>query len=71
MHHFNISEKEASYFVSSDIITSDMYNENDDSIDILYRDESIRDISEASDMLNIDLLSKKVKKYYFAYYKID
>ena len=71
MHHFNISNHEARYLVSSDIITTDMYNEYDDSIDILYRDESIRDISEASDMLNIDLLSKKVEKYYFAYYKID
>ena len=71
MQHFKISEKEARYFVSSDIITTDMYNEKDDSIDILYRDGSIKDISEASDMLNIELLSKKVEKYYFAYYKID
>jgi HD superfamily phosphohydrolase len=71
MRHFKISEHEARYFISSDIISTDMYNENDDSIDILYRDETIKDISEASDMLNIDLLSKKVEKYYFAYYKID
>ena len=71
MKHFKISEHEANYLVSSNIITTDMYNEYDDSIDILYRDESIRDISEASDMLNIDLLSKKVEKYYFAYYNID
>ena len=71
MKHFKISEHEANYLVSSNIITTDMYNEYDDSIDILYRDESIRDISEASDMLNLDLLSKKVEKYYFAYYKID
>ena len=71
MCHFKISENEARYFISSDIITTDMYNEKDDSIDILYRDESIKDISQASDMLNIELLSKKVEKYYFAYYKID
>ena len=71
MKHFKISEQEARYLVSSDVITTDMYNEYDDSIDILYSDESIRDISEASDMFNIDLLSKKVEKYYFAYYKID
>ena len=70
MQHFKISDKEASYLVSSDIITTDMYNENVDSIDILYRDETIKDISIASDMLNIHLLSKKVEKYYFAYYKI-
>ena len=71
MRHFNISKNEAHYLISSDVITTDMYTEKDDSIDILFRDESIKDISEASDMLNIELLSKKVKKYYFAYYKID
>lgn len=71
MHHFSISEKEAAYLVSFDVIATDMYNENDDSIAILYCDETIKDISEASDMFNIELLSKKVEKHYFAYYKID
>ena len=71
MHHFKISENEARYFISSDIIATDMYSEKDDSIDILYRDETIKDISQASDMLNIELLSKRVEKHYFAYYKID
>lgn len=70
MKHFKLSSHEASYLISSDVIRSDMYNEYDDSIDILYSDESIRDISEASDMFDIELLSKKVEKYYFAYYKI-
>lgn len=64
-HH--ISEHEASYFISSDVITTNMYSEVDDSIDILYKDGTLRDISTASDMLNIELLSKKVEKYYFAY----
>lgn len=71
MRHFQISENEASYLVSSDVIKTDMYTESNDSIDILYRDETIKDISEASDMLNIELLSKRVEKHYFAYYKID
>src|SRR5690554_3451728 len=66
---FGISEDEAKYFVSSDMITTDMYNEKDDSIDILYKDGTIKDISEASDMLNIELLSKKVVKHYFAFLK--
>lgn len=65
-----ISEYEASYFYSSDIITTNMYNELDDSIDILYNDGSIKDVSCASDMLNIELLSKKVKKHYFSYLKL-
>lgn len=67
---FELSEKDASYFLSTDIIATNMYNEADDSIDILYNDGSIKDISEASDMLNIQLLSKTVKKYYFSYMKL-
>ena len=67
---FGISAEEAHYFLSSDIVTTDMYSEKDDSIDILYKDGTVKDIAEASDMLNIELLSKKVEKYYFAYLKI-
>ena len=67
MKEHRISEHEASYFISSDVIATNMYSEVDDSIDILYKDDSLCDISTASDMLNIELLSKKVEKYYFAY----
>ncbi|MDR0823601.1 MAG: HD domain-containing protein [Prevotella sp.] len=70
MAELNITEYEASYFYSSDVIYTNMYNEEDDSIDILYNDGTIKDISEASDMLNIQLLSKKVEKYYFSYLKL-
>ena len=41
-----------------------MYSQEDDSIDIMFKDGTIRDIAYASDMLNISTLSKKVKKYY-------
>ena len=64
---FNITAREAAYFLSSDILTTDMYNEEDDSIDIVYKSGEVKDISKASDMLNVELLSKKVQKYYFAY----
>ena len=47
-----------------------MYDEADDSIDILFNDGSIKNIAQASDMLNISLLSKKVKKYYLCYQRI-
>lgn len=66
----NLTKYEASYLCSSDIIYTNMYNEADDSIDILFNDGSIKDISEASDMLNIQLLAKKVEKYYFSYMKL-
>ena len=64
---FDISHEDAAYFVNSDEISTNMYNEADDSIDILYKNGDTRDISEASDMLNIQLLSKKIKKYYFCF----
>ena len=67
MHKYHISRHEASFLLSSDILTTDLYSEKDDSIDILYKDGTVKDISRASDMLNIELLSKKVVKYYFAY----
>jgi HD superfamily phosphohydrolases len=65
----NISERDAGYLVSSDEVSSNMYNEEEESIDILYKDGSIRNIAEASDIWDIALLSKKIKKYYFCYLK--
>ena len=64
---FNITKQEACSFISSDKLSTNMYCEKDDSIDILYKNGSVKDISIASDMLNIELLSKEVVKYYFAY----
>ncbi len=64
---YRLSPHEAAYFIVSDRLTTDMYSEKDDSIDILYKNGTVKDISKASDMLNIELLSKKVTKYYFAY----
>ena len=65
----DISPEEARYFISTHSIEKNMYDPADDSIDILYNDGSIRNIAEASDMLNISLLSKKVKKHYLCYYR--
>lgn len=65
-----ISFNEAAYFISTPSIEKNMYNPADDSIDILYDDETIKDIAEASDMLNIQLLAKKVKKYYLCYHRL-
>ncbi len=69
MNRFDIPEEDAVFLISSDEISTNMYSEADDSIDILFKDGNIKDIAEASDMLNIQLLSKKVKKYYFCYFR--
>ena len=66
----DIPLSEAGYFISTPGIEKNMYDPADDSIDILYNDGSTKNIAEASDMLNISLLSKKVKKYYLCYQRL-
>ena len=65
-----ITLSEANYFVSTPSIEKNMYDPADDSIDIIYKDGTLKNIAEASDMLNISLLSKKVKKYYLCYQRL-
>lgn len=67
---FSLTDHDVEFFYSVDSINTTMYNQLDDRIEILYNDGSIKEISKASDMLNIELLSKKVEKYYFAYLKL-
>lgn len=70
VEHFGVSLKDASYFLGEEIVSTDTYTPQDDNINILYKDGSIKDIADASDMLNITVLTKKVEKYYFCYFKI-
>ena len=63
--------EDAHYLMSVNTISKDMYNVDDDSIDILYKDGTIRDISEASELLNVQLLSKKIRKYYLCYQRLE
>ena len=59
------------YMMSINTISKDMYNVEDDSIAILYKNGDIRDISEASELLNVQLLSKKIRKYYLSYQRFE
>ena len=65
-----ISKKEANYFLTTSTIENNMYKKEDDSIEIIYNDGSTQNIADASDMLNISLLSRKVKKYYVCFFRI-
>lgn len=67
----NISKQEAKYFLSVSTIENNMYRKEDDSIEIIYNDGSTKDIAEASDMLNISLLSRKVKKFYVCFLRFN
>ena len=62
-----VSFEDAKYLMSVSAIQKDMYNINDDHISILHKDGTIEDITEASEILNITLLSKQIRKYYLCY----
>ncbi len=65
----DLKEDEVDYFVYSFPITTNAYNPLRDKINILYKNGDIVDIAEASDQLNISILSKAVTKYFLCYPK--
>jgi uncharacterized protein len=65
----SISRKEAGYFVFTNWIENNAYNPESDKINIRYKDGTIKDITEASDNLNIQALAQPVRKYYLCYPK--
>ncbi|MBQ9355702.1 MAG: HD domain-containing protein [Prevotella sp.] len=64
---FGVSFDDAAYLMSTVRLQKDMYSVDDDSIDILYKDGTTRPITQASELLNVELLSKKVSKYLLCY----
>lgn len=64
---YSISSEDANYLMSYGVIQKDMYNIDDDRITMLYKDGTVKDISEASEVFNVAMLSKKIKKYYLCY----
>ena len=67
----DIPYEDAHYMMSLNTIQKDMYNVDDDKIQILYKNGEIKDISEASELLNVQLLSKKIRKYYLCYQRFQ
>ena len=66
---YNLKIEDTTYLYSINTIHKDMYDVNDDNIDILYKDGTIKDITEVSEILNVSLLSKKIRKYYLCYHR--
>jgi len=64
-----VTLEDAGYLMSLTEIGKDMYDPEDDSIGILYKDGTVKDIAEASEILNVQLLSKKIRKYYLCYHR--
>lgn len=66
---YSLKDEEAGYFVFSHSIKNSAYNPANDKINILYKDGQVIDIADASDQLNISVLSTPVTKYYLCYPK--
>ena len=63
----NISEEDAHWLVFTGEAVSSTYNFEDEHIHILFKDGSVKDISEVDNALINQNLSGKVKKYYICY----
>ncbi|MBB77645.1 MAG: phosphohydrolase [Crocinitomicaceae bacterium] len=64
---YNLTEKETNFFIYSDTLKNNAYNESKQNINILMKSGEIVDLSKASDNLNISALSKPVEKYFLCY----
>jgi HD superfamily phosphohydrolase len=62
-----ISQEDINYFVYTDKLTNNAYNERKEVIKLLLKDGSTVDVSKASDNLNISALSTPVEKYFLCY----
>ena len=67
---YDISDKEAAYFVFGGEVTNQAYQSKEQKINILLKSGKVKDIIKASDHLNLKVLSKPVTKYYICFPKV-
>ena len=67
--HYGITLYDASFMLLQGISSNHAYHPKKPAINILYKDGTLRDISEASDQLNISVLSQPVTKHFICYPK--
>jgi len=70
MEKYDLTEKEAEYFVFKGKIKNQAYTKTGEPIHILKKDRTVEDVIEASDQLNLKALSKPVTKYYLCFPKV-
>jgi uncharacterized protein len=64
---FGIPFDETGFFAFTGTISNYAYRAEDEKIRILFKNGSLADVSEASDMLDLSVLSKTVKKYFLCF----
>ena len=66
---YKLTEKEAAFFVVNGEVENSAYRTDNLKINILMNNGNVIDIAEAGDQLNVEVLSKTVKKYFICYPK--
>ncbi|QHL88890.1 HD domain-containing protein [Nibribacter ruber] len=69
MEQFHVPAEEAHYLVVTGKISNNAYDSVGETINVLTKQSLIVDVAQASDLPNIQALSKKVEKYYVCYPK--
>ncbi len=68
-NHFNICDEQLRYFLIAETISNSAYNNaSNDKINVLFKNNKINDIAEASD-INLSVFSETVRKYFICYPK--
>lgn len=69
MNAYNLDATNVNYFFLEGEITNNAYKLNDSDINILFKDNLIKDLMGAADKSTISALSKTVKKYFYCHPK--
>ncbi len=69
MEKYHLSQQDADYLVFFEKTANYTYHPGTDNINILFKDGTVKDITEVSDQLNIHLLSKPTTKHFLCYPK--
>lgn len=67
---YQISYDETQYLYGLDTIKTNMYDIENDNIKVYMKDNTIRDICEVSELLNVALLIRQKPKYYIIYQRL-
>jgi len=66
---YGLTDAEADYLVFTDEVANSAYNPVFDKITMLHRDGRTEDITQSSDQINTELLSRTIRKYFLCYPK--
>ena len=66
---FGVAEEDLGYYIYEQVIANNAYDASGGKICVLFKDGQLKDIAEASDLSNIEALSRRVEKYAITYPK--